>query len=327
MPPDPQAPPQRGFASSAFSVVIVTHNRRHIVARAILSALAQDAGAPEVVVVDDASTDGTARYVTSVFPTVRLETRATSDGPSVCRNLGLRLATRRWVVILDDDDELRPDALRVIGERLAAFSDVDRYPVFKFRRSDATLTVPFQLSRVADLSGPQRHGDFASVWNREMALAVGLSYPAHFLGAEGVLWVDIAHRYGLPTWADCVVIAHRDAGSRLSDSTREVEHAVERAKIEDAFVSVLKPYEASDSVRRAVTERTMLGGVYWLLAGRRGLALARARRLLTRRPGAALKLLLAAGLPTRVVVARFHAMRRRAEEKKPEAAVRDTGWA
>jgi glycosyltransferase involved in cell wall biosynthesis len=315
-----------GFGNRDFSVVIVTHNRRHLVARAIISALAQEGGAPEVIVVDDASTDGTPRYVRTAFPSVRLLHRDTSAGPSVGRNEGLRVAGGRWIVILDDDDELAPDALRTIAARLGAFPDVERYPVLKFRRSDGMLAVPFQLSRVPDLSGPERHGDFASVWNRERALALGLCYPEHFLGAEGVLWVDIAARFGLPTWADLAVIAHRDAGTQLSDPEVEVRHAVERAKIEDEFVRALIPYESSESVRRVVTERLVLAGVYWLLAGRRSNALRRAWSLGRRRPRAALKLLVASGLPTRVFVSRFLARRRREDAKRATTPLPRTGW-
>jgi glycosyltransferase involved in cell wall biosynthesis len=314
------------FPNHDFSVVIVTHNRRHLVARAIVSALTQEGGAPEVIVVDDASTDGTSRYVTTAFPDVRFHRRDTAQGPSVCRNCGMRMARGRWVIVLDDDDELRPDAIQTIGARLAAFADAGRYPVLKFRRTDGTLIVPFQLSRVPDLSDRTRHGDFASVWNRELGLALGLAYPEHFLGAEGVLWVDIAARFGLPTWADCVVIAHRDAGTQLSDGEIEVRHAVERAKIEDGFVAALGPYESSESVRRVVIHRTLLAGVYWLLAGERRKALKHARTLVRRQPRAAVKLALATCLPTSLVVRHFLARRQREDAARAEAPRPESGW-
>lgn len=318
------APP--GLDRSLFSVVIVTHNRRHIIARAILSALAQEGGSPEVVVVDDASTDGTARYVTTVFPTVRFHRRERAEGPSICRNFGMRLATGRWVVVLDDDDELRPDALRTITDRLSGFADAEKYPVLKFRRSDGTLTVPFQLSRVPDLTSSVRHGDFASVWNRELALAQGLGYPEHFIGAEGIVWIELAERYGLPTWADCIVIAHWDAGSRLSDSDAEVRRAAEHAEVQDDFVRLLKPYESSGTARGIVTDRMVLSGVYSLLAGDRATTLSKAWTLLGRRPRAALKLALATALPTAVVIRRFHEQRRPQEAEKARARLPDTGW-
>src|SRR5881394_965752 len=101
-----------------FSVIIATHNRREVLGRAIRSALRQEP-CPEIIVVDDGSTDGTGEHVRTTFPMVLLH-RVARGGPGPARNFGLEQARGRWAVILDDDDELGPDALATISRRLSA---------------------------------------------------------------------------------------------------------------------------------------------------------------------------------------------------------------
>jgi glycosyltransferase involved in cell wall biosynthesis len=87
----------------------------------VASALAQRAGAVEVIVVDDASTDGTAELLQKTFGAqvrvLRLETRG---GPGAARNAGALLAGGEFVAFLDSDDVWLPgklDAeLRVFNE-------------------------------------------------------------------------------------------------------------------------------------------------------------------------------------------------------------------
>ena len=74
------------------SVVITTKNRCEELRAAISSALRQSAQ-PEVLVIDDGSTDGTADMVRAEFPAVRLERSAESVGYIVQRNRAARLAS------------------------------------------------------------------------------------------------------------------------------------------------------------------------------------------------------------------------------------------
>ena len=84
------------------TVAIVTRNRRLVAAKAIESALAQ-AGDVEVIVFDDASTDGTAELIRDQFPQVRLERAEVSKGVRFARNRTVELATSPIVFSIDDD--------------------------------------------------------------------------------------------------------------------------------------------------------------------------------------------------------------------------------
>lgn len=86
------------------SIVITTKNRKEELRAAIASALRQS-GQPEVIVMDDGSTDGTAVMVRAEFPSVRLERSAESLGYIVQRNRAARLASGKIIFSLDDDAE------------------------------------------------------------------------------------------------------------------------------------------------------------------------------------------------------------------------------
>jgi glycosyltransferase involved in cell wall biosynthesis len=109
-----------GAATPDISVVLATYNRRHTLPRAIASVLAQDDVRFELIIVDDASRDGTAAYVASLTD-LRIRTFATerNTGPSAARNLGLKAARAAIVAFLDSDDAYRPDRL---AAPLAAFA-------------------------------------------------------------------------------------------------------------------------------------------------------------------------------------------------------------
>lgn len=84
------------------TVVIASKNRKDDLRRALASCLAQTAG-PEVIVIDDGSTDGTAAMLRAEFPRVRFYRDEVSRGVSAQRNRGVRLASREIVFTIDDD--------------------------------------------------------------------------------------------------------------------------------------------------------------------------------------------------------------------------------
>ena len=95
-----------------FSVIIPVHNRRELIGRAIRSVLAQEDAEYEVIVVDDASTDGTPETVHAQFgAAVNLVVMKRNGGVSSARNRGLEYARGEWIALLDSDDEWLPGKL------------------------------------------------------------------------------------------------------------------------------------------------------------------------------------------------------------------------
>lgn len=99
---DPVLDSVEGVAVMSSTVVITTKNRKEDLRLAIASAVSQTAK-PEVLVIDDGSTDGTSDMVKAEFPAVRLESVERSLGLIVQRNRGGRLAHGDVIFSIDDD--------------------------------------------------------------------------------------------------------------------------------------------------------------------------------------------------------------------------------
>jgi len=105
------------------SVIIPAYNGvSRYLDQAIGSVLAQTFRDFELIVVDDASTDGTDRLVQR-FPQARYVRRADNGGQAAARNDGARLATGEYLAFLDQDDLWEPSLLAETLAMLQANSD------------------------------------------------------------------------------------------------------------------------------------------------------------------------------------------------------------
>jgi len=103
------------------SVIISTYNRQGLVGRAIRSVLAQTCRDFELIVVDDASDDGTPDRVRDEFgDRLRLQVQPENKGVSAARNAGIGAARGEWLAFLDSDDEWLPKKLE---RQMAALRD------------------------------------------------------------------------------------------------------------------------------------------------------------------------------------------------------------
>ena len=107
---DPHDTPEDQRPEAALvSVVIPCYNQAHFLSEAIESVLAQSHQHFEIVVVDDGSPDNTSE-VAARYLSVRL-IRQENQGRSMARNTGIRHSKGSYLVFLDADDRLLPEAL------------------------------------------------------------------------------------------------------------------------------------------------------------------------------------------------------------------------
>lgn len=85
------------------SYVVSTRERREALKTCLASIYAQDYEPKEVVVVDDASTDGTSAMLQASFPSTRVIRMPGPGGEAATRNLGISEAVGDVIVLLDDD--------------------------------------------------------------------------------------------------------------------------------------------------------------------------------------------------------------------------------
>ena len=153
------------------TVMIATKNRRDDLRRAILSCVRQTI-TPEVIVLDDGSTDDTPDMVQRDFPGVRYYRSEVSLSATVQRNRGVKLASGDIVFSIDDDAEFTSPG--TIEQTLAEFASpligVVAIPLVNVNTSSAVLQ-----------RAPSREGIFlldtfwggACAMRREVFLRVG----------------------------------------------------------------------------------------------------------------------------------------------------------
>ncbi len=113
---------RRQLGPASISVVIPARNAESTIARAINSVLVQASAPEEILVVDDASTDGTILAARRCGP-VRIVALGRHAGAAAARNAGVRAAEGAWVAFLDADDEWQPEKLEKQRQRIELHSD------------------------------------------------------------------------------------------------------------------------------------------------------------------------------------------------------------
>ena len=115
-------------------IVITTFNRKEVVGHAIDSALS--ALVDNVIVVDDASTDGTHEFLAEKYrgnKKVQLHRCVKNIGVTGAKNVGFRISRANWVLFLDSDDTIIPSEAQRAFEILN--KEIER-PIVFFRCID-----------------------------------------------------------------------------------------------------------------------------------------------------------------------------------------------
>jgi glycosyltransferase involved in cell wall biosynthesis len=103
-----------------FSIITITHNRKALLEKAIISVLNQSVTDLEHIIVDDGSTDGTAAFIAEINdPRLKYISLPHSGHLSKLRNAGLEQARGELITFLDSDDLFEPDCLQKLQEAYA----------------------------------------------------------------------------------------------------------------------------------------------------------------------------------------------------------------
>lgn len=108
------------------TVLMAARDAERHIRGAVRSILGQSFGDFELVIVDDASRDGTARILKALGdPRVRVLVSSRRLCPAGARNLGLRAARGKFIAVMDADDWSRRDRLAVQVKFLRAHPGLD----------------------------------------------------------------------------------------------------------------------------------------------------------------------------------------------------------
>ncbi len=203
-----------------FSIVIPLFNKASYVCKTVDSILNQTFRDFEVVIVDDGSTDDSAQIIEKHFLLDKVRVvKKTNGGPSSARNVGVREAKGRWIVFLDADDLLLPNALSVFYSLIKANVDINYFvcnyytatngfaSLFTWKKHNGRVNNPFFLEAIRELS--DRPG--SSVLKRTLLLEHPFNEKyRRFEDAESqyeIMRSNIVYQCSIP-----VMISNRDAG-------------------------------------------------------------------------------------------------------------------
>jgi GT2 family glycosyltransferase/glycosyltransferase involved in cell wall biosynthesis len=106
-------------ATEKVSIIIGTHNNLPVLQRGVESVLKHTPPGYELIVVNNASTDGTGVYLASLdYPHLKVIQNDENKSYSVFNNQGQQLATREYILYLNDDIEAFPGWLEPLIETL-----------------------------------------------------------------------------------------------------------------------------------------------------------------------------------------------------------------
>jgi glycosyltransferase involved in cell wall biosynthesis len=217
-----------------------------LITRALDSVKRQARPPDRVIVVDDASTDGTVASIRQwqqahQLP-VELLSQPSNLGAAAARNLAIRHADTDYIALLDSDDEYLPSALEVMtgvldvcpesvmvfGDAHTCASNGDMPGNFFSGFLDAStdlveMTIPatpIPVSRLRDAHAALLLASFifpsATCFRREAALEAG-GMPEHLrYGEDWILWLRLAELGELIALRETLVVHHRHKGNITS---------------------------------------------------------------------------------------------------------------
>jgi hypothetical protein len=179
------------------SYIVITHNRKQMLLACLRTVTAQVRQQPaEIIVVDNASDDGTAEAVGQEFPDATLVCLESNDGPGAARNAGIEKARGDILIFIDDDAEfVSSDVSATVISRFAGEPDL-AIVAFRIINAYTNQAMRYDFSG-ADLTLADQ--EFETTWfvgcgfalRKQVLLSTGPFFVPFFYGAEEL---DLCYR-------------------------------------------------------------------------------------------------------------------------------------
>jgi glycosyltransferase involved in cell wall biosynthesis len=274
----------RAMTAPRVAVVIPTYNYARFLEAALTSVYAQTAAVAEIIVVDDGSDDDPAAVLAG-HPGVRL-LRQAHRGLGAARNTGWQAADSEYIVFLDADDRLRPEAVAYNLEQFAARPDCGFvYGAFANLKLATGLSDPVEFETpggdpVAGFLRGNHVGMHGAVMYRRAVLAELGGFDPTLAACEDYdLYIRAAFRF--PTAGRPEVLADygrhdrnmsRDAGMMLKAALGVLRRYEPAARQRPEWLAALREGEAG-LIRTYVTD--WANAYLWAIGTREQIALTR----------------------------------------------------
>lgn len=248
-------------ARPTVSVVIPCYNAARTILRAVDSVRAQDSAPTEIIVVDDASTDGSRDVLAAkAGKEVRVIYLDRNQGAAAARNAGIEASSGEFISFLDADDEWLPTKL---SRQLAVIA---RRPTMtlvackaSFVRLDGT-TQGDLYDGFEPASGPDAWRTLLAynfiatptvVARRDAINKVGAFDPTLIVGEDQDLWIRLALEGEVGFVPEPLVVVHSQPGS--------LSYKMSLNNLEYGLPMVLRHFMAQQHRLSAAEQRWILG--------------------------------------------------------------------
>ena len=200
------------------SVILPVYNSQDYIEKSIESVLTQSFTDFELIIVNDGSTDNTSDIINSFTDDRITLITQSNQGPGAARNNALEIACGDYVMYLDSDDWLCPDALEVAYSQITRFDadltffqminyDGERYyenDWFELKTFDSTFEDrPFSPQETPGSIFDLSVGVCQKIYSRQFLERIGASFP------EGIFFEDMPFFYYVYLKAQRVSIIKR----------------------------------------------------------------------------------------------------------------------
>lgn len=213
------------------SVIVPFHNSEPYLAEAVQSILAQTYRPLELLLVDDGSSDGSARIATSLaskHAELRLVHLAENLGPAAARNRGLAEARGSLITFLDADDSMLRERLAWQVRYLTEHPEVDL--VLCAEELAVEPDAPPDTIRRRDARGPGPRFHTMSMMVRRRTFKMVGGFDPSYRVAEDLDWLFRAAAAGLVVGKlDRVLTRRRMHLGNLSYRTHEIKAGIIRS--------------------------------------------------------------------------------------------------
>lgn len=198
-----------------FSIIMPLYNGRQYIQNALKSIAEQRYSDYELILVDDASTDGTVELVRADASFKRINNVSIlclehNAGIGNARNTGMAVAKGEYLIFIDQDDELEPDALCHIEQKLRQEAcDICAYG---FSRIDAHDNILMRLPVVVK-TGDALRWDLCMVWTyalrRQFAVDHQLRFPIQAMNEDMIFSMQAARYTNRIALIEACLYRHR----------------------------------------------------------------------------------------------------------------------
>jgi len=221
------------------AAVVVTYNRKQLLTECLDALLGQSVGIARIVLIDNASTDGTPEYLAErgylANPKIDYVRSPDNSGGAGGFHQGLKRACEQgydWFWIMDDDAEPAPDALEIVqpwlGGEYAAVANLkvgaDGIPQYQHRGWFDDDPFSEGLVRIIDQEAVKNktleidHASFVGLLVSKVAVeAIGLPRAEFFIHFDDVEYCMRLRQFGRMILVCDSVVFHKDAAKAPLD--------------------------------------------------------------------------------------------------------------